>query len=141
MPKPPTKVRARNMRSVRSRAAPARRRRALTGTRFRGGSVSGRRNAIIARLTRPAAPRTPKIARHSATAMTAEPARGASIGETEMTSMIIAIIRVASCPVCMSRMIARGTTMTAAAPRAWTNRQATSVSMPPAKKHPAEPRR
>ena len=44
------------------------------------------------------------------------PASGASIGETEITSITIAISRVAAGPVCRSRMIARGTTITVAAP-------------------------
>ena len=65
----------------------------------------------------PATAITQKIARQSATNITIDPANGASIGDTEITSMTIAISRVASVPVDQSRMIARGMTITAAAPR------------------------
>ena len=44
------------------------------------------------------------------------------MGETEKVSMILAIIRVASAPVIMSRTMARGTTPNAAPPKPCTKR-------------------
>jgi hypothetical protein len=73
----------------------------------------------MARLRKVATASIQKMPRHEVSAITPDPASGASMGETEMTSMIAAIMRVASGPVCMSRMIARGTTMTAAPPKPW----------------------
>ena len=55
--------------------------------------------------------------RHPVICNSADPISGASMGETENTSMIAAIIRVASAPVIMSRTMARGTTPSAAPPR------------------------
>ncbi len=52
--------------------------------------------------------------------------------------MIIAIIRVAADPVCMSRMIARGTTITTAAPRPCTKRSAISAPIEGASQQPSE---
>ena len=55
--------------------------------------------------------------------------------------MIIAIIRVASGPVCRSRMIARGMTITVAAPRPWTKRAAVKVATSGANAQPSVPAR
>ncbi len=69
------------------------------------------------------------------------PASGASIGEIEITSITIAISRVASGPLCRSRMIARGTTITVAAPRPCTKRARISAPIPGASAQPTVPMR
>ena len=58
-----------------------------------------------------------------------------------MTSITVAISRVAAGPVCRSRMIARGTTITVAAPRPCTKRAATSAPIVGATAQANEPRR
>src|SRR5262249_57138553 len=61
--------------------------------------------------------------------ISAEPARGASIGDTLRTSITVDISRVASTPVWRSRITALGTTMTEAAPTPWIKRNAISQPM------------
>mgnify|MGYP003147031926 CR=1 FL=1 len=61
------------------------------------------------------------------------------MGDTEITSMIIAIIRVAAGPVYRSRITARGTTITAAPPSPCTARHSTNASTLPASAAPTEP--
>ena len=61
--------------------------------------------------------------------ISALPASGARIGDTLRTSMTVAISRVASTPVCRSRITARGTTITDAAPMPWMRRKAISQPM------------
>ncbi len=85
------KVSPRKPRSVISVAVPDISDRRLTRTRSAGASVSGSRNAVITSDATAAAQSTQKIARQSATAITPDPASGASMGETEITSMINAI--------------------------------------------------
>ena len=69
------------------------------GTRCSGAKVSGWRNIVTRIEARPAIARTTKIIRQPASKITPEPASGASIGETEITSITIAISRVAAGPV------------------------------------------
>ena len=57
-----------------------------------------------------------KITRQLKNSVSVLPASGARIGETLKTSMVVAISRAASCPVCRSRMMARVITMAAQAP-------------------------
>ena len=71
---------------------------------------------MIARLIRAASNSATKIDRQPETRISKLPASGASIGETEITSITSAIRRVALAPVCRSRMIARGTTIATAPP-------------------------
>ena len=96
----------------------------LNGRRLAGAKVSGCATASVTRLSTDATKRAPKMPRHPVTHISADPVNGASMGDTENTSMIAAIIRVASAPVSMSRTIARGTTPKAAAPRPCTTRPA-----------------
>ena len=97
--------------------APRQRRRPRRPPRCSGASVSGSTKAVSARLSSAGQRQhRRRSAASSPTAISPLPASGASIGETEITSITIAISRVASGPVCRSRMIARGTTITVAAP-------------------------
>ena len=81
------------------------------------------------RLKALAASSTPKMPRQPASAMTPDPASGASIGETEITSITAAMSRVAAAPVYMSRMMARDTTMPAPVHRPWVARKKISWPM------------
>lgn len=76
-----------------------------------------------------AAARTAKISRQLPHAMMIEPVSGASIGETAMTIMMVAMTRAAAGPLATSRMTARGTAIIAAAPRPCTARAAISQPM------------
>jgi hypothetical protein len=129
------------VRSPSNRAAPAARAGAVIPTRLPGASVSGSRKAVSARLSSASAASTPKMPRQPTTCITPLPASGASIGEIEMTSITIAISRVAAGPECRSRMIARGTTITVAAPSPCTKRAATSAPMVGASAQASEPTR
>ena len=62
------------------------------------------------------------------------------MGETENTSIMAAINRVASFPVDISRMIARGTTIRAAPPSPCTKRPADSIAPDGAIMHSRVPR-
>ena len=77
--------------------------------------------------------------RQPVTSSNPDPASGASIGDTENTRKIAAIIRVASAPENMSRTIARGTTPIAAPPSPCTNRPAISPSTDEAIMHSTVP--
>lgn len=61
--------------------------------------------------------------------MTPLPASGASIGEMLMTSITSAMIRAASAPVAVSRITARGTTISTEPPIPCTKRAAISQPM------------
>ena len=139
--KPPTSVSPMNSPSPSRRFEPRHSAAGLVPVRRSGGSVSGRTKAVSARLRTARSASTPKIQRQPARVRTALPARGASIGEIEMTSITVAISRVAAGPVCRSRMIARGTTITVAAPRPCTKRAATSAPTVGATAQANEPRR
>ena len=82
---------------------------------------------MISKATTAAPHSTQKIRRQSPSWIRPEPAKGASIGETEITSMTIAIIFVPSVPVAESRMTARGTTISTAPPMPCTARAATKA--------------
>ena len=125
-PKAPIKVQSRKPRSMSSPQQPLSRVPRLKGLRFSCASVSGWAKASRASDSTEATSKAAKIPRQPVIGNRAEPASGASIGETENTSMIAAIIRVASGPVIMSRTMARGTTPSAAPPRPWTKRPAIS---------------
>ena len=71
--------------------------------------------------------------------ISALPVSGARIGDTLNTSMTSDISRVASMPVCRSRMMARGMTITDEAPMPWTTRKKISHSMLGASAQPTEP--
>lgn len=116
MPKPPIMISPMKWRSVSRRRIPESMRPTRTARRRAGSSVSGRAKTIRPRLASDATPSTAKISRHPPQAITSEPVKGASIGDTEMTIMIAAIIFAASGPVAMSRITARGTTISVAAP-------------------------
>ena len=141
MEKPPISVSPMNSGSRKSRPNP----RAITpsraGCRFSGANVSGSMKAVSARASSPATARTTKISRQLPIAISPLPASGASIGEIEMTSITIAISRVASGPVCRSRMIARGTTITVAAPSPCTSRAKMSMPIEGASAQPSVPKR
>ena len=107
--------------------------------RFSAASVSGSTKAVSARLRKPAAASPAKISRQLPTAISPLPASGASIGATEITSITFAISRVAAGPECRSRMIARGTTITVAAPIPCTSRAATRASIDGASAHAERP--
>ena len=77
-----------------------------------------------------------KITRQLKNAVSVLPASGARIGETLKTSMVVAISRAASCPVCRSRMMARGITMAAQEPTPCRKRNAIRVSTLGAKLQP-----
>ena len=105
-----------NVRSASSRRTPRQSSAGPTARRDSRGSVSFSTKAVSARQATAKSASNPKIARQPPTGITRLPISGAVIGATEMTSMTSAISRVASGPVCRSRTIARGITMTAAAP-------------------------
>ena len=90
--------------------------------------VSGRRKATTARPPRPISAMAQKMTRQLKNSVNVLPASGARIGETLKTSIVVAIRRAASWPVCRSRMIARVITMLAQAPTPWTKRRAISAS-------------
>ena len=116
IPKPPTKVGPRNAGLVIRVRVPRISERRLTGWRFPGARVSGRAKRVTSRLRIAATHSTAKMARQPETRISRLPARGASIGETEITSITSAISRVAWVPVYMSRITARGITITTAPP-------------------------
>ena len=114
---------ARGAASIRARAPRPSCRPASPRERVSGKQDGGQQQA--GEPERAPAPRRSTASRR--TSMTPLPASGASIGEIEMTSITVAISRVAAGPVWRSRMIARGTTITVAAPSPWTNRAAISA--------------
>ena len=96
----------------------------MNGRRLAGARVSGWAKAKRARLTTEANRSAAKIPRQPVMTKSADPASGASIGETENTRKIFDIMRVACAPVNMSRTMARGTTPKAAPPSPCTKRPA-----------------
>ena len=116
-PKAPMKVKSMKPRSRSNAPQPVSSVAMRNGRRFSGASVSGWPKASTARLASAATSSATKMPRQPVTASKAEPTRGASMGDTENTSMIAAMIRVASGPVAMSRTMARGTTPSAAPPK------------------------
>ena len=138
MAKPPIKVSPMKIGSLSSTFAPRQRLRGLIRTRRSAGKVSGCAVAVSASAATASTPRARKIARQSAKARTALPASGASMGEIEITSINIAIKRVACVPVYWSRMIARGTTISTAPPSPCRARQPVSAAIDGAKAAPKE---
>ena len=116
-PKAPTKVNSMKPRSTNNSAQPVTMLRRLKARRFSLASVSACAKTSINSATSAGTSRATNIPRHPVICNSADPISGASMGETENTSMIAAIIRVASAPVIMSRTMARGTTPSAAPPR------------------------
>ena len=138
MAKPPIKVSPMKIGSLSSTFAPRARLRGLIRTRRLTGSVSGWTKAVSASAAMANMPSVTKMPRQSASAITALPASGANIGEIEITSISIAINRVACVPVYWSRMIARGTTISTAPPSPCSARQPVNAAIVGAKAAPNE---
>ena len=138
IPNPPMKVSPMKTGSRNSTPAPRLSEATFTRTRSSARNVSGNSVAVINRLAPAARTSTQNITRHPPSSISPLPANGASMGETLITSMIIAISRVACVPVCKSRITARGTTITTAAPSPCTNRANVSQPIVGASAHATE---
>ena len=130
-PKPPMSVNPIKTGSRNSVLVPAQSDLRFTFTRASGAKVSGNTKPTINRLRPAAMHSTQKIMRQSPKAIIPLPKNGASMGETEITSMTIAIRRVAADPVCISRITALGTTIRTAPPKPCKMRAAIKWLMSP----------
>jgi hypothetical protein len=95
--------------------------------RFAGSSVSGSRKWTHSPTAKAISAIPPKIQRHPASAITAWPKLGASIGTTMNTVVMVDIIRAIRSPAKRSRMIAPGSTVSPALPTACSARTTSSA--------------